>query len=121
MNIEVVLEGKPLQVYVTRAAEVVLAERTSPLIVEMELYFSCLIRKRVRFHSQAGKGLLYPVNANLSINFHPVMTEQCSLDSRCEGEIPKAEFPITNPAAFLPRWLRLDYEKGEWLGEFGYT
>jgi hypothetical protein len=41
--------------------------------------------------------------------------------SEVEGEEPPiTDFPITNAAAFVPRWLRIDYGGGEWSGEFGY-
>jgi hypothetical protein len=121
MDREVMYDGKPLRVRLTRNAEQALAERVTPLVAEMELYFSCLIRKRVRFHAEVPDDHCQPVSPNLSISFHPVMTEQCRLDDSAQGEVPKAEFPITNPAAFLPHWLNIDYRKGEWCGEFGYT
>ena len=39
--------GRPLSLTVSQRALAQLARRVSPLILEMELYFSCLIRKRV--------------------------------------------------------------------------
>ncbi|MDT8452329.1 MAG: hypothetical protein RQ936_06240 [Gammaproteobacteria bacterium] len=39
--------GKPLQLLLSSSAEKKLAEIERPLCLEMELYFSCLIRKQV--------------------------------------------------------------------------
>ena len=39
----------PIQVQLTAGAERALAVHPAPLLVELELLFSCLIRKRVRF------------------------------------------------------------------------
>ena len=33
---------------------------------------------------------------------------------------PLTEFPIVNARAYMPHWLRIDYRRGEWLGEFGF-
>ena len=30
------------------------------------------------------------------------------------------DFPIAKPEAYVPHWLRIDYRKGQWQGEFGY-
>lgn len=95
------------------------------LFVEMELYFSCLIRKRVYIsltpraidYVQAPGNLL---DSKLHIGFRPVMTEKCSMDYTGD-EPPVTDFPITGPERFTPAWLLLDYKNRQWQGEFGYT
>ena len=113
------LEGKPLRVTLSKAAQRALALRQTPLIAEMELYFSCLIRLRVRFYERDEEATATPVNAQLSVRFRPVMTRACDLHE-VEGKPPLGDFPIVKRAPYVPHWLRLDYKKGEWLGEFGY-
>ena len=120
MNIDIMLCDKPLTVHLTRAAERALGERLTPLVAEMELYFSCLIRKRVRFHSVVRGDRCVVVTGNLSVTFRTVMTEQCNLDGSEGEDVTVTEFPLVKAAAYIPRWLRIDYRKGEWLGEFGY-
>lgn len=121
MNIEIVLDGKPLMVHLTRAAERALGARLTPLVAEMELYFSCLIRKRVRFHAVVRNDRSVVAYGNLNVSFRPVMTDQCRLDDK-EGEaVPLTGFPLVKAAAYVPHWLRIDYRKGEWQGEFGYV
>jgi hypothetical protein len=113
------LEGKPLRVTLSDAAQRALAQRSTPLIAEMELYFSCLLRLRVRFYERDEGASATPINAQLSIRFRPVMSRRCDLQE-VKGKSPLDDFPIVNRAPYVPHWLRLDYVKGEWVGEFGY-
>lgn len=112
------LNGKPVEVRLSRAALQALDRRQHPLLAEMELYFSCLIRYKVRFHEQAGNNAV-AVNDKLQLRFRPVMTAQCGNDYVGE-EPPLTDFPIEKPAAFTPHWLHIDYRRGQWQGEFGY-
>jgi hypothetical protein len=114
------LEGKALRVTLSAAAQRALAQRSTPLIAEMELYFSCLIRLRVRFYERDEEASATPDNAQLSVRFRPVMTRSCDLHE-VEGKPPLGDFPIVKRSPYVPRWLRLDYKKGAWVGEFGYT
>jgi len=113
------LEGKSIRILLSDAAQRALAKRTAPLIAEMELYFSCLIRLRVRFYDCDEKATATPVNDQLSIRFRPVMSRRCDLHE-VKGKPPLDDFPIRNRTPYIPHWLSLDYKKGEWVGEFGY-
>ncbi|HKB58890.1 MAG TPA: hypothetical protein VKC56_02480 [Gallionellaceae bacterium] len=116
---QVVLEGRDVRVRLSRAARQALAQRATPLVAEMELYFSCLIRLRVLFHETPGAREVTPVSDKLSICFRPVAGRRCDLHS-VEGEQPLDDFPIVRRSPFVPHWLNLDYRKGAWVGEFGY-
>jgi hypothetical protein len=115
---QVELNGKPVEVSLTRAAQQALAQRQHPLLAEMELYFSCLIRYKVRFYEHTDHASV-EVNDKLHLRFRPVMTAQCGNDYEGE-EPPLTDFPIAKPEAFTPHWLAIDYHKGQWQGEFGY-
>jgi len=118
MKTTIQLNGKSLEVRLTKAAERALSRRQQPLLAEMELYFSCLIRLKVRFYEQSS-GDDTEVNDKLQLRFRPVMTASC--DNNYEGdEPPLTDFPIQKPAAFTPHWLQIDYRRGQWQGEFGY-
>jgi len=117
--IEISIQNKSVQIYLSKSAEKALQQRNSALFVEMELYFSCLIRKQVLFHDRQRQSDSVPVNDNLSVSFHPVMTESCMLKD-AEPEPAKSDFEIQRRECFTPRWLKLDYKKGNWQGEFGY-
>lgn len=119
MNREIAFQNRKIALSLSDAAEKALAQRAVPLLAEMELYFSCLIRKAVRFHEgNSADGTL--VTENLALRFHPVMTKHCGLDYEGD-EPPLTDFPITNGERYVPHWLKIDYRKGQWQGEFGYA
>ena len=119
MDKTIQIEGKPVKLHVTRSALKQIDSLLDPICVEMELYFSCLIRKRVLFHPGLIRGFNIPGMSRLYISFRPVMTSHCRVDN--DGDDPPlTDFPINNAEAFIPRWLTIDYRKGKWLGEFGY-
>ncbi|WP_127477941.1 hypothetical protein [Sulfurivermis fontis] len=120
MHTTVHIDDKPVSVELSHRAQDALARRKTPLLVEMELLFSCLIRKKVRFHEAADTTGATAVVDGLALRFHPVMTAACRLGDIGDTAPPLADFPIANPAAFVPRWLRIDYDGAQWHGEFGY-
>ena len=105
LNHSIELLGKPVDVTLTEKARNALSRRTKPLTVEMELYFSCLIRKQVRF-SDANNGtnekasLEARLNDRMRIRFRPVMTMACGKDYEGD-EPPLTDFPITNTKAYI--------------------
>lgn len=113
-------QGKEFTLTLSHAAKQALAKRTVPLVAEMELYFSCLIRLKVHFYENQHLEGSVPVDDHLRIRFRPVMTQHCDNNYKNEAP-PVTDFPIVKPEAFVPRWLELDYRGGEWHGEFGYT
>jgi len=108
---------RTVAIQLTTAAEAALGRRGTPLVAEMELYFSCLLRKRVRFGDAAAGAT--SVSDTLAVRFRPVMTATCSVDDAAD-EPPVTDFPIANPQAFVPHWLHIDYRDDAWCGEFGY-
>lgn len=111
--------GKTVSIKLTRSARQALARRDTPIQAEMELYFSCLIRKRVIFTDVSSDSSAERVEDNLYVQFRPVMTRHCSLDTT-GAEPPLTDFHIVDLAPFVPKWLTIDYRRGKWLGEFGY-
>ena len=114
----ITLHDKALEVRLTAAAQKALALRTTPLVAEMELLFSCLLRKRVYFGESAEQAT--PVNDRLAVRFKPIMTRRCSV---AEGGAspPSERFPLENPRPYVPSWLAIDYRRGKWVGDFGYA
>ena len=122
MSVDVTISGKPVRIELSPAASDAMQQRTTPLLAEMELYFSCLVRKKVRFYDRNdGKDVeQVQVNDQFAVRFRPVMTQSCSVDSVESEAPPVTDFPIANPAAFVPHWLHIDFRDGQWQGEFGY-
>ena len=92
MQAVVEILGKTVQVEWSKAADKALFTLSTPLAVEMELYFSCLIRKRVRFADKVYSSVFAPVNERMGVAFRPVTTRVCSIDSVDQGA-PLADFP----------------------------
>lgn len=124
LNHSIELLGKSVEVTLSESARNALSRRIKPLAVEMELYFSCLIRKQVRFSDvENGADEKIPLETRLNdrmrIRFRPVMTGVCGKDYEGD-EPPLTEFPITNTKAYIPHWLNIDYKNNAWVGKFGY-
>ena len=119
-ELNIVYADKQLQLRLTPAARRELAQRTGPLYVEMELYFSCMIRKRLRFYDQPLDVKYAVVMDKLHLGFRPVMTQQCSIH-QSDGPPPVTDFPIARVSSFIPHWLSIDFLNGVWSGEFGYN
>ena len=117
MKTTVEILGKKVIVEWSNAADKQLKTLTEPLLVEMELYFSCLIRKAVRFGTEAHAENFALASPQLKIGFRPVMTSACNVKD-FEGEPPLTDFPIVKPQAYVPKRLTIDYKGGKWLGDF---
>ena len=88
MNIS--LHDKSLEIRLTAAAQKALSQRDRPLVAEMELLFSCLLRKRVYFGDETAQST--PVNDRLAVRFRPIMTRHCMVAGA--GPLP----PKTSPS-----------------------
>lgn len=123
MNLGIfIMSHKTVSVQISPRARAQLERLESPLAVEMEVYFSCLIRLRVNFPAII-KDDFIPVasdNSQVKLFFSPIMTSHCNI-SEIRGRDPDTEyFPIQKPEKFTPKWLKLDYKHNQWQGEFGY-
>lgn len=103
----------------TGRAEAALRSSQQPLIVELQLYFSCVVKKRVLFHRQVDFKTI-AVNGKLELAFRPIASAVC--DPR--------EFALNHPegkdlspgiaAGMVPRRVEIDFRLGEWQGRFHY-
>ena len=111
-------QGKPLCIEWSRAARRALEQAHGPLLVEMELHFGCLIRKRVRFFEQDSGKRFDPVTLEVSLAFRPVMTQSCDIGEHVSP--PIEDFDIQPKRAYIPKWLCIHHRNGTWEGTFGY-
>lgn len=117
----ITLHHKPLDVRLSRSAGLALAAGSGVLLVELELVFACMIRKRVSFRKmdccELADEAAVSVNTGLAVRFVPLMSRAaCSVGL---DAAPVCE-PLDDPRPYVPRWLAIDYRRGQWLGEFGY-
>ena len=114
-----------LQLKLSRSAKKELKGLNTPLYVEMELYFSCMVRKVVRFYQSLpeGKGFV-PVSDKLAVSFNSVAAAACATAGNNSGKDSNASLSVSSDQAsmkFMPQWLEIDFSKGEWSGSFGYS
>jgi hypothetical protein len=114
-----VLDGRPLELRLTRAARRALAAQREPLDVEMKLLFSCFVAKRMAFRAvpdpqvAARTRLTGPV----TVSYRVMLTRTCDTSS----QPPRHEtLSVERPQPYTPKWLALDHAGGQWRGEFGY-
>lgn len=103
----------------SKAAARELAQRTQPLVVELELYFSCLVKKFVHFHESAPQRETVSVNDKLTVFFRPVTSTACSFEVADRlGRQPEIEIDTPNARKIAPSRVSLDFVRGNWKGEF---
>jgi hypothetical protein len=112
--------GEPLTVSWTRRAGRQLARREQPLLAEMQLYFSCVVKKRVVFHELAADQELQwlPVNAQLQVAFRPVEANSCDPREFAASFPVRRELDSRAAGQMHPAQLHLDFRAGQWCGEF---
>jgi hypothetical protein len=115
----VFINGKPVTVEWTPRAARALEARAAPLIVELELYFSCLVKKFVHFRDDARGHATTPVTDKLAVYFRPVVSSACSWDeAQRRGRQPEIEIHTDNVKRIAPKRVRIDYKRDAWSGEY---
>jgi len=109
--------GRNLKVSWTKRAETALQNRTSPLIVEMQIYFSCVVQKRVIFHDQLDVKTV-PVNNFLHLILRPVQADSCDPIEFARNHPVAYEYTSQAAINLRPSLLQLDFRKNHWCGEF---
>jgi hypothetical protein len=113
------INQRPVTVEWTAAAAAALARRGTPLFVELELYFSCLVKKFVHFREDARGRETVAAGDNLRLYFRPVTSTACTFEvAERLGRQP--EMDIDSPALrrIAPKRVSIDYVDGAWRGSF---
>lgn len=96
-----------------------LERRDHPLVVELQLYFSCVVKKRVLFHEHATLAST-PVDRNLELAFRAVASAACD-PTEFVASYPQGKSLSSGKAArMVPRRVEIDYRRGIWEGAFYY-
>ena len=115
----VAINQRNVEVRWTDRAEQNLQLSRQPLIVELQLYFSCVVKKRVVFHQRVEFNTTV-VSDRLQIAFQPVAS------AACDPREFAASFPAGKnlsqgmAARMVPRIVEIDYRRGNWEGQFRY-
>ena len=121
MNTTIYLHTKPVRLEVTDAAEHALSRRTTPLFVEVQLIFGCMLAKRVWFREEGVAGAV-AVTPLLNVWFRPACyAKACSFDAIDNGAVASDYPMVAERKRFVPDLVRIDFRGGKWLGDFTYT
>jgi hypothetical protein len=115
----ILINDKPLIVEWTPRAQHELDRRTHPLYVEMELYFSCMVKKYIHFLEQPRSGTPVHVNEKFAVYFRPVTSTECSMDLAADlGRQPEIELHNEAVSRMLPKRIFADFKNRRWIGEY---
>lgn len=113
------INGRRVTVEWSCAAARELARRTRPLVVELELYFSCLVKKFVHFHETAQGRETVAAGDKLALYFRPVTSTACSFEVADRlGRQPEIEIDAPNVRKVAPKRVTIDFVRGGWKGQF---
>jgi hypothetical protein len=115
----IVLGSKNLRVEWTDRADCALKARTEPLTIEMQLYFSCVLKKRVLFYDSSEMETT-DVDNSMRVTFRSIQSKACDPEDFAR-DYPTGRV-LDSPAALkmIPSRLRIDFLAGQWQGEFSY-
>ncbi len=111
------LTGHEIDVRLTREARRHLETRDEPLFVEIEVLFSCLVRKRVHVGVRRPDAPTFAVGPNIEVSIRPVVYEGCD---PANPESTLGDIPMDDASRLMPTWLSLDVTDGKWSGSFGW-
>lgn len=134
MKKQLSFHDKAMDVSISEDAINQCAELASPLIIEIQIYFSCLLGKRLAFYTEHKlKGAwqveqeqfasmlsdALQLHENVYVRFNTVMTKDCPV-SDYVGPPPVTDFTIKNQKPYVPSWLKIDFSDGLWSGHYGW-
>jgi len=134
MQKQLTFHGKPVAVKLSPSAIEQSARLESTLLIEIQIYFSCLLGKRLAFYTDKelnGAWLVekeefatmvddaQKLTDNIYVRFNTVMTKACPT-SDYVGPPPVTDFTIRNQKPYVPSWLNIDFNNNEWSGEYGW-
>ena len=111
-----VIRDRTVQVHWTDRAAAALNDRTRPLHVEMQVYFSCVVKKRVLFHEDAGTATFKEASEQLRLRASAVESDVCTPEAFAEHYPARRELDTRAAGRMVPQDLWLDYRRGEWSG-----
>ena len=115
----ILINDKPLVVEWTPRAQRELDRRTHPLYVEMELYFSCMVKKYIHFLDRPRNGASVHPNEKFAVYFRPVTSTECSMDLAADlGRQPEIELHNEAVSRMVPQRLFVDFKHSRWIGEY---
>jgi hypothetical protein len=134
MHKQLIFHEKTMEVKLSKQGNMQSQKLAFPLLIEIQIYFSCLLGKRLAFYTEQALDGAWQVEPelfssmlddaqqltdNIYIRFNTVMTKACPV-SDYVGPPPVTDFKINNQKPYVPSWLNIDYKNGLWSGEYGW-
>ncbi len=111
------INRREVEITWTRRADTALHRLQQPLIIELQLYFSCVVKKRVLFHRQVDFETI-AVNGKIEIAFRAISSAVCN-PKKFARDYPEGKNLSAGPASrMVPRVVEIDYRNDEWEGQF---
>ena len=111
------IRNKRIKVRWTQRAEQALNSREHSLTIEMQIYFSCVVKKRVLFHDQSDLETV-AVNDKIHMISRTVQSESCDAVEFAKNYPIKDELKSNSANKMLPSLLCIDFKNQQWTGEF---
>lgn len=113
MNLTVTYFDHLLHISISPAAAKMLEERKTALQVDARLYFGCLAKKAVVFDDAFEAKSPYMINSKLYVRYQSLISDGCKIDSS------ETHYRPTPKQMGSLHWLEIDYQNGQWMGDFG--
>ena len=118
LNKKIIINDRPLLVEWTPRAQRELDRRIHPLYVEMELYFSCMVKQFIHFRDEPRNRAPIYVNKNFAVYFRPVTSTACSMEIAADlGRQPETELHNEAALRMVPKRLFIDFKNSQWVGK----
>ena len=111
------IRGKKMAIVYPKRAKIALEKRDSSLIAELQLYFTCVVQKRVLFHEHSNLDTI-TASDNLEIAYHTVQSNACDPNEFAEKHPVKKELNSKGASSMRPSLLKIDFKDGQWCGDF---
>ncbi len=111
------VNGNNVLIKYTRRAKKELESRNSQLIIEMQIYFSCVVQKRVLFHDTF-EFEKTPISDNIAISIRAVESQSCDPDFYSKNHPEKRVLDSNGAKKMTAKELIFDYKDNKWIGNF---
>ena len=111
------LRNRALTIKWTKRADDALQLRSKPLVVEMQLYFSCVVKKRILFIDKSNAETINVIN-NLDVGIRTLQAAACSPEDFANNYPVNSDFDSIAASKMSPSLLCLDYANNHWQGDF---
>ena len=134
MRKALIFHGKTIEIEYTKKAEEMAQQLAAPMVMEIQIYFSCMLGKNLAYYSGTplpGAYQLKPAQfeellkdsqqlmGNVYVRFNIVMTKNCPVAGTL-GPPPVTDFEIVGTEVYVPTWLSIGYRDDVFIGEYGW-